>query len=91
MVFVSPPWGADYDPAADSFDISSMPVDATEVFEAALRLTENIAFYVPRNTSDEQMEQLAGKLPVSVERNWRFHKTKTKTAFYGKLATKSNE
>jgi len=37
-----------------------VPCDGMKVFETALALTENIAYYVPKTTDAEQLASLAG-------------------------------
>lgn len=62
-------------------------MDGFEVFSAALSVTPNIAFFVPRNTPITQLSSL-GK--VKVEKNVVNHKIKTVTAYYGNLSDMSD-
>jgi len=62
-------------------------MDGFTVFSVAMRVTPNIAFFVPRNTSVDQLSSLGGGR-VKVEKNVMNHKTKTMTAYYGDLVDK---
>ena len=69
------------------YDLKTMiPLDGLKVFEAALSVTENVAYYVPRNVNVDQLCSLAGPGgQVEVEQNVLNNKTKTVTAYYGNL------
>ena len=52
VVFLSPPWGGPEYINKDVFDLKrGIPLDGFEVFNAALEVTENIAYFMPRNTN----------------------------------------
>ncbi len=69
------------------FDIQSMiSLDGLKVFAAALAMTENIAFFVPKNANVDQLTSLAGPGgSVEIEQNVLNGKVKTVTAYYGEL------
>ena len=62
-------------------------MDGLEVCRTARLVTENIAYFVPRNTNVNQITSLADKGDcVEVEQNILTRKFKTLTAYYGDLA-----
>jgi len=69
------------------FDLKTMiPVDGMEVFNAALKITENIAYLLPKNTNVDQLISMAGPYGVvEVEQNMLNRKIKMITAYYGEL------
>ena len=87
VIFLSPPWGGPQYLEADVFDIQSMiPMDGLKVFETALNITENIAYYVPKNTNVDQLISLAGDgNSVEIEQNLLNSKVKAVTAYFGDL------
>ncbi|XP_078670961.1 uncharacterized protein LOC144911057 isoform X2 [Branchiostoma floridae x Branchiostoma belcheri] len=87
VVFLSPPWGGPDYLTADVFDIKTMMVpDGFEIFEKTKHITDNIAYFVPRNADVEQLVSLAGPGgKVEVEQNFLNRKLKTVTAYYGEL------
>ena len=89
VIFLSPPWGGPEYINADSFNIKDdIPLDGFEIFNKCLEVTENIAYFVPRNTNLDQLMSLAGKEGyVEVEQNILNRKIKSITAYYGDLIT----
>ena len=87
VIFLSPPWGGPQYLESDVFDIQSMiPLDGMKIFEAALEITENIAYYVPKNTNLDQLISLAGDGGyVEIEQNILNTKVKAVTAYFGGL------
>ena len=87
VVFLSPPWGGPNYTSAEVFDIRTMiTLDGFRLFEATKSITENIAYFMPRNADIEQLLSLAapsGK--VEIEQNFLNKKLKTITAYYGEL------
>jgi trimethylguanosine synthase len=87
-VFLSPPWGGPQYMKDDIYDleVSLLPVPASELIEKTRKITDNIAFYVPRNTNTSQLAILAGKgAAVEVEQNFLDRKLIAITAYYGNL------
>ncbi|KAI8499355.1 Trimethylguanosine synthase [Branchiostoma belcheri] len=81
VVFLSPPWGGPDYLTADVFDIKTMMI-----FEKTKHITDNIAYFVPRNADVEQLVSLSGPGgKVEVEQNFLNRKLKTVTAYYGEL------
>ena len=94
VVFLSPPWGGPAYVNQEVFDLKKMgtlgTIDGLHVFNIARLVSENIAFFVPRNSDKEQLRQLAGPGGcVRVEKNQLNHKIKTITAYYGDLVATS--
>jgi len=91
VVFLSPPWGGPKYLNQEVFDLKLMGgmMDGFSVFSVAKEVTDNIAYFVPRNTNVEQLACLAGKGgKVEVEQNLLNKKTKTLTAYYRDLVSK---
>src|SRR5690348_10901623 len=88
-VYLSPPWGGPAYAGADIFDIQTMlKPSANEILDAALLISPNIAFYLPRNVNLEQLSSLAKRAGASgceLERNIINGKVKTITAYFGDL------
>ena len=87
VVFLSPPWGGPAYSDAAVFDLQTMiPVDGFRVFELSRNITENIAYFVPKNTNIEQLTSLAdfGE-KVEIEQNLLNKRVKTITAYFGEL------
>lgn len=86
VVFLCPPWGGPDYLKAKIFDLEKMEFKASSIFSVARKITQNIAFCVPRNTSAEQLSSLAAPHGyVEVEQNILNNKLKTVTAYYGEL------
>ncbi|CAG0892232.1 unnamed protein product [Darwinula stevensoni] len=87
VVFLSPPWGGPAYLNADSYDMHHMQdMNGFDIFQAAQQISNNIAYFLPRNTNVEQLVQLAGPgEAVEVEQNFLNKKLKTITAYYGDL------
>lgn len=87
VIFLSPPWGGPQYIQENVFDIQKMiPCDGIKAFNAALEITENIAFFLPKNTNVDQLVSLAGPGgQVEIEQNLLNTKVKTVTAYYGDL------
>ncbi|XP_033738758.1 trimethylguanosine synthase-like [Pecten maximus] len=92
VVFLSPPWGGPDYLNADVFDLETMmELKASDIFEVSQKITNNIAFFVPRNSDFEQLTALAGPGGhVEVEQNLLNNKLKTITAYYGELILDTN-
>ena len=87
VVFLSPPWGGPAYADTAVFDLQTMiPMDGFKVFELSRKITENIVYFVPKNTNIEQLTFLAdvgGK--VEIEQNLLNRRVKTITAYFGEL------
>ncbi|GLV34654.1 Trimethylguanosine synthase 1 [Carabus blaptoides fortunei] len=88
VVFLSPPWGGPKYLENDVFDLETMllPVSISEMISAAREITENVAFFLPRNSDVNQLVLLAGvQKAVEVEQNFLDKKLIALTAYYGEL------
>ncbi|XP_060729603.1 trimethylguanosine synthase isoform X2 [Tachysurus vachellii] len=87
VVFLSPPWGGPEYLSADVFNIKTMmSPDGFEIFRLARKISENVVYFLPRNTDMEQIASLAGPGgKVEVEQNFLNNKLKTITAYFGSL------
>ncbi len=69
-VFLSPPWGGPAYLDADVFDLDNdLKPNGFAIFNAAKRISTNIAYFVPRNTSPQQVFDyffVGGIIPYSV-------------------------
>lgn len=88
VVFLSPPWGGPTYMNDEIYDLekSLLPVPASELIDKSRTITNDIAFYVPRNTNTSQLAILAGKSSaVEIEQNFLDRKLIALTAYYGNL------
>lgn len=92
VVFLSPPWGGPNYADAKVFDLKTMiTLDGVCVFEETRSITQNIAYFMPRNVDIEQLSSLAGPGgKVELEQNFVNKKLKTITAYYGELVEDSS-
>ena len=94
VVFLSPPWGGPEYLGQEVFDLKECGgcVDGFEVYRTAKLVTDNIAYFVPRNTNVSQITSLAEKGGmVEVEQNILTRKFKTLTAYFGELVNSYDE
>ena len=54
-VFLSPPWGGPEYLHLQVFELSSCVPDGFDIFRIALKISPNIAYFLPRNTSSKQV------------------------------------
>uniref|UniRef100_A0A182JU33 Trimethylguanosine synthase n=1 Tax=Anopheles christyi TaxID=43041 RepID=A0A182JU33_9DIPT len=88
VVFLSPPWGGPGYLKDEVYDLeqSLLPVPATQLMDAAQRVSKNIALYLPRNSNTQQLTMLAGPNgAVEIEQNFLDRKLIALTAYYGDL------
>ena len=91
-IFLSPPWGGPEYLNTKVYNLQKMgsSMDGYKVFSIAKSVTPNVAFFVPKNTGFQQLEDLSvgagGK--VYVEKNILNNKTKALTAYYGEFTQK---
>ncbi|CAG7823535.1 unnamed protein product [Allacma fusca] len=93
VVFLSPPWGGPEYANVPIFDLKKMkPLDGYTIFEVTKEITQNIAFYAPRNTNKNQLMQLAGENNfVEIERNMFKKRVKAVTARFRNSILKFQE
>ncbi|XP_049299907.1 trimethylguanosine synthase [Anopheles funestus] len=88
VVFLSPPWGGPGYLKEEVYDLeqSLLPVPATQLMQAAQRVSKSIALYLPRNSNTQQLTMLAGPNgAVEIEQNFLDRKLIALTAYYGDL------
>ncbi|PNF43235.1 hypothetical protein B7P43_G14902 [Cryptotermes secundus] len=88
VVFLAPPWGGPQYLNVDAYSIESImqPVGGAQLFKISLGITENIAYYVPRNINTDQLVVLAGPGgQVEIEQNFLDKRLVAVTAYYGEL------
>ncbi|KAJ3130810.1 Trimethylguanosine synthase [Irineochytrium annulatum] len=90
VVFLSPPWGGPEYLKAEVFDLrTGMAIDGAEIFATARRITPNVIYYMPRNSSLTQLANLAGKDErCEIEKVHLNDREKVLVAYYGDLASK---
>lgn len=91
VIFLSPPWGGPIDyKHTPIFDLTTMtPLSGIDVFRAAQTITQNIGYYLPKNTDPLQLEELAGLSVFEIEQNKYNGKDKAVTAYFGNLVPNS--
>ncbi|CAK5273807.1 unnamed protein product [Mycena citricolor] len=67
------------------------PIDGTELFNLSRKITRNIAYYLPRNTSVQEIaglitEKTEPQEMVEIEEAWMSNKLKALTCYFGGLA-----
>lgn len=84
VVFLSPPWGGPSYLSKETYNIEDMGIFGLKAFRFAKNITDNIAYFLPRNTAVDQLMRLAGPgNKVEIEQNLLNNKVKTVTAYYG--------
>ncbi|KAG5337451.1 TGS1 synthase, partial [Acromyrmex charruanus] len=89
VVFLSPPWGGPDYIKRKVFDLESImpPIGGRSIFEAARRITQHVAYYLPRNSDPLQIIMLTEKYDkVEIQQNMFNGKFTACTAYYGELA-----
>eukprot|EP01133_Synstelium_polycarpum_P013872 gene13872-16362_t len=91
-IFLSPPWGGPTYLERTTVGLSDMFPDGFEIFEAALRISTNIAYFLPRNIDHMDLAKLTkmskeagGSDHCEVEENYLNGKLKTITVYFGNL------
>ncbi|KAF9434899.1 Trimethylguanosine synthase [Entomortierella beljakovae] len=88
VVFLSPPWGGPDYLVQEEFDIKrDIPMDGEHLFQETSKITNNIAYFLPRNSNADQIGRLAGPGGLcEIEKNVLNHVCKAWTAYFGELA-----
>ena len=94
-MFLSPPWGGPKYLNNNLYNLqemgsSTVSMDGFKIFSVAKSVTPNIAFFVPKNTDYDQLQDLASGMngELYLEQNVLNKKTKVLTAYYGRFAQK---
>ncbi|KAK2576626.1 hypothetical protein KPH14_005293 [Odynerus spinipes] len=88
VVFLSPPWGGPGYVKDETFDLDNImhPIGGIHLFKIARKITEHVAYFLPRNVDTMQLAMLAGAgSGVEVEQNFLDRKLIALTAYYGEL------
>ncbi|KAI4499869.1 hypothetical protein M0802_005125 [Mischocyttarus mexicanus] len=88
VVFLSPPWGGPDYVKNETYDLDNImqPIGGIEVFKIARKITDHVAYFLPRNVDTMQIAMIAGEGScVEVEQNFLDRKLKALTAYYGEL------
>ncbi|KNC99566.1 RNA methyltransferase [Spizellomyces punctatus DAOM BR117] len=90
-VFVSPPWGGPEYLSSDVYDIPTMlPIDGTQLLQAARKISDNICLYMPRNVNQQQLIEYAGDAVCELEQEFLNGRPKALVAYYGQLVGKGD-
>ncbi|KAL6732454.1 hypothetical protein Aduo_003214 [Ancylostoma duodenale] len=91
-VFLSPPWGGPSYLKSEVFDLDDLTPNGFDIYTAARKMSPNIAYFLPRNTSIKQLVSLAGPGGrCEIEQSCLNKKIKTLTVYYGNLAVQREE
>jgi len=86
VVFLSPPWGGPDYSAASTFHLEEITPNGFDIFEAARKISTNLAYFLPKNSNIDQLVELAAPFGAAeIEQNVLNNKVKTITAYYGEL------
>ncbi|XP_043529277.1 trimethylguanosine synthase isoform X2 [Frieseomelitta varia] len=88
VVFLSPPWGGPEYAKNETFDLNNImqPIGGVKLFNIARKITDHVAYFLPRNVDTMQLAILAGVGGgVEVEQNFLDRKLIALTAYYGEL------
>ncbi|XP_050301028.1 trimethylguanosine synthase isoform X2 [Anthonomus grandis grandis] len=87
-VFLSPPWGGISYGMEKVYDLETMlePVSFSKLYEAACKISRNIAVFLPKNSNTTMILKMAGPGgKVEVEQDFINSKQIAITAYYGNL------
>ncbi|XP_060534560.1 uncharacterized protein LOC132706978 isoform X2 [Cylas formicarius] len=88
VVFLSPPWGGPSYLNQSVYDLEEMlqPVAFTKLYETALRITSNVAAFLPRNSNTFKLAEVTGSGgKVEIEQDFINNKLIAITAYYNDL------
>uniref|UniRef100_A0A0A9XNR9 Trimethylguanosine synthase n=2 Tax=Lygus hesperus TaxID=30085 RepID=A0A0A9XNR9_LYGHE len=88
VVFLSPPWGGPSYMTNHTFSLDSIPVPGggEALYNAAMGITPNIVYYLPKNINTDQLVRMVGPGgAVEVEQNFLDKKLIAVTAYFGEL------
>ncbi|KAN0024570.1 hypothetical protein ACTFIV_008978 [Dictyostelium citrinum] len=92
VIFLSPPWGGPNYTDSSIFHLDSMIPNGFEIFKNAIKITPNVVYFLPKNTSKVDIAKLAliskengGSEYCEIEENYINEKLKTITLYFGSL------
>ncbi|RKP39838.1 RNA cap guanine-N2 methyltransferase-domain-containing protein [Dimargaris cristalligena] len=89
-VFLSPPWGGPEYADCEVFDLETMiPMNGLHLYNETRKITENIAYFLPRHCDPDLIGKLDPAHIVEIEQNYLSSALKSITAYFGKLAVAS--
>ncbi|KAF2071453.1 hypothetical protein CYY_007227 [Polysphondylium violaceum] len=96
-IFLSPPWGGPEYLQKEHFYIGTMPIDGFDIFRQALKISPNVAYFLPRNTHIDDIRKLSkiykdlGYYPYDceVEENYLNESIKSITIYFGNLINRA--
>uniref|UniRef100_H2ZN24 Trimethylguanosine synthase n=1 Tax=Ciona savignyi TaxID=51511 RepID=H2ZN24_CIOSA len=84
VIFLSPPWGGPEYIHCDTYSIAAMGEFGEKAFQLARNISDNVAFFLPKNSNVDELVRLAGQgKHVELEQNMLNNKISTLTAYYG--------
>ena len=75
IVFLSPPWNGPNYKKKDRFLLSDLPIDGNAIFDVSRQLTENVAFYLPRNQCTDDLDALNAEYSMDFNNTLLFGQT----------------
>lgn len=90
LIFISPPWGGiQYSRNSNKQDydlFEKFPINLMKIFNKAIKLTENIVLFLPRNSNLKQICYLAGPgRKYEIEQNFLESKLVALSVYFGDL------
>ncbi|KAK9502399.1 hypothetical protein O3M35_011182 [Rhynocoris fuscipes] len=89
VVFLSPPWGGPEYYSNQEYNLDQIEIEGggEALYRAALGITSNICYYLPKNINTDQLLQLAapGGGAVEIEQNFLDKKLIAVTSYFGEL------
>ncbi|EFA81897.1 Putative PRIP-interacting protein [Heterostelium album PN500] len=94
-VFLSPPWGGPSYLSKPTVSLDDMTPNGFEIFRLAMRISPNIAYFLPRNIDHFDLakltkisKEMGGSEECEVEENYLNNVLKTITVYFGDLIKK---
>ncbi|KYR02875.1 putative PRIP-interacting protein [Tieghemostelium lacteum] len=98
VIFLSPPWGGPNYIQSKEFSLSDMVPNGFDIFQKALRITKNIVYFLPKNTSNYDIEELTimskklgGSDQCEIEENYINDQLKTISIYFGNLVNNNKK
>ncbi|CAG8536815.1 675_t:CDS:1 [Diversispora eburnea] len=87
VVFLSPPWGGPSYREQKVFNLKTMmSIDGEKLYHETTKITNNISYYIPRNTNPQQLANFTGNgKTCEVQQIYMDEIFKAQVAYYGDL------
>ncbi|PVU99484.1 hypothetical protein BB559_000677 [Furculomyces boomerangus] len=83
VVFLSPPWGGVGYISEPVYSLSMIqPIDGVELFNKAKSISESVIYFLPKNTSLEEIVDLSNGKKCKIEQNYLYNSLKSITFYY---------